>query len=222
MHDGTNLQASASKLLKKDVFGRTDLVGTGADAVVRRSTADAPRGVRWLARLLMRREARALALLEDVDGIPQLVRLAPHSLDREFIAGVPMQLAQPRDPQYFKSAAKLVRRMHRCGVAHNDLAKEPNLLVTDAGKPAVVDFQLASSAIRRGRLFRLLAREDIRHLLKHKRTYCPEQLTARERQILDSPSWLARLWMKSGKRVYLFVTRRIMGWEDREGAGDRV
>ena len=222
MHDGTNLQASASKLLKKDVFGRTDLVGTGADAVVRRSTADAARGVRWLARLLMRREARALALLEDVDGIPQLVRLAPHSLDREFIAGVPMQLAQPRDPQYFKSAAKLVRRMHRCGVAHNDLAKEPNLLVTDAGKPAVVDFQLASSAIRRGRLFRLLAREDIRHLLKHKRTYCPEQLTARERQILDSPSWLARLWMKSGKRVYLFVTRRIMGWEDREGAGDRV
>ena len=222
MHDGTNLQASASKLLKKDVFGRTDLVGTGADAVVRRSTAEAARGVRWLARLLMRREARALALLEDVDGIPQLVRLAPHSLDREFIAGVPMQLAQPRDPQYFKSAAKLVRRMHRCGVAHNDLAKEPNLLVTDAGKPAVVDFQLASSAIRRGRLFRLLAREDIRHLLKHKRTYCPEQLTARERQILDSPSWLARLWMKSGKRVYLFVTRRIMGWEDREGAGDRV
>jgi predicted Ser/Thr protein kinase len=222
MHDGTNLQASASKLLKKDVFGRTDLVGTGADAVVRRSTADAARGVRWLARLLMRREARALALLEDVDGIPQLVRLAPHSLDREFIAGVPMQLGQPRDPQYFKSAAKLVRRMHRCGVAHNDLAKEPNLLVTDAGKPAVVDFQLASSAIRRGRLFRLLAREDIRHLLKHKRTYCPEQLTARERQILDSPSWLARLWMKSGKRVYLFVTRRIMGWEDREGAGDRV
>ena len=222
MHDGANLQASASKLLKKDIFGRTDLVGTGADAVVRRSTAEAAPGVRWLARLLMRREARALALLEDVDGVPQLVRVSQHALDREYIAGVPMQLGRPQDPQYFKSAAKLVRRIHRRGVAHNDLAKEPNLLVTDDGQPAVVDFQLASSTIRRGRLFRLLAREDIRHLLKHKRTYCPERLTNREEQILDSPSWLARLWMASGKRVYLFVTRRIMGWQDREGAGDRV
>jgi hypothetical protein len=27
--------------------------------------------------------------------------------------------------------------------------------------------------------------------------------------------------MKSGKRVYLLVTRRWLGWADREGAGDR-
>jgi hypothetical protein len=32
---------------------------------------------------------------------------------------------------------------------------------------------------------------------------------------------LTRLWMASGKRVYLFVTRRIFRWRDREGAGDR-
>jgi hypothetical protein len=27
--------------------------------------------------------------------------------------------------------------------------------------------------------------------------------------------------MASGKKVYLFVTRRIFRWRDREGAGDR-
>ena len=64
--------------------------------------------------------------------------------------------------------------MHRLGVAHNDLAKEPNLLVTTEGQPALVDFQLATITHQRGRLFRMLAREDIRHLLKHKRTYCAD------------------------------------------------
>jgi hypothetical protein len=32
----------------------------------------------------------------------------------------------------------------------------------------------------------------------------------------------ARAWMATGKRVYLFVTRRILRWQDREGAGDRA
>jgi serine/threonine protein kinase len=115
-----------------------------------------------------------------------------------------------------------LRRLHRAGVVHNDLAKEPNWLVDDAGRPALVDFQLASVSRRRGPLFRLLAREDLRHFLKHKRTYLPEALTARERRILATPAWTSRIWMASGKRLYLLVTRRWLGWADREGAGDRA
>ncbi len=67
----------------------------------------------------------------------------------------------------------------------------------------------------------IAAREDIRHLLKHKRTYCPDRLTARERAILASPSPLARAWMGIAKPVYLLLTRRVFGWADREGAADR-
>jgi hypothetical protein len=70
-------------------------------------------------------------------------------------------------------------------------------------------------------MFRILAREDIRHLLKHKRTYCPDRLTRREKAILDNPSLIAKLWMMTGKPIYLFITRKILGWQDREGAGDR-
>jgi hypothetical protein len=106
-------------------------------------------------------------------------------------------------------------------VAHNDLAKEPNLLVTADGRPAIIDFQLAWISGSRGKLFRMLGREDIRHLLKHKRTYCPQSLTARERRILDTPSMPSRVFMSTVKPVYLFITRRLMGWQDREGAGDR-
>ena len=111
--------------------------------------------------------------------------------------------------------------MHRRGIAHCDLAKEPNWLVTPTGAPALVDFQLALIAPRRGRLLRMLAREDLRHLLKHKRTYCPERLTARERAILEHRGITSRLWMATVKPVYWFITRRLLGWADREGAGDR-
>jgi hypothetical protein len=71
------------------------------------------------------------------------------------------------------------------------------------------------------RLFRVLAREDIRHLLKHKRTYCPHLLTEWEKRILDNPTVISRIWAITGKRLYLFVTRRILGWRDREGASDQ-
>ena len=47
------------------------------------------------------------------------------------------------------------------------------------------------------------------------------RLTARQRRILARPSLISRIWMATGKKVYLFVTRRIFRWRDREGAGDR-
>lgn len=222
MRDGQNLQASSSKLLKKDVFGQVSVSRESASKIVIRDAGSARAGLGWLARRLLAREANALLALDSLDGVPGLVRFAPGRLEREFIDGKPMQEAKPFDVSYFKAAARLLRRMHRLGVAHNDLAKEPNLLVTTAGQPAIVDFQLATITRRRGRLYRILAREDIRHLLKHKRTYCAAALTAREREILANPSVAAKLWSATGKPVYLFVTRRLLGWRDREGAGDRV
>jgi RIO-like serine/threonine protein kinase len=207
--------------LKSDLFGTVrQAVDRGRDCVLR-DTRGAPWWTAWLARRLCRREARALARLDGLPGTPRVLAADGASLRREWIEGQPMQLARPRDPAYFRAAGTLLARLHRRGVAHNDLAKEPNWLVTTDGRPALVDFQLALVAPRRGRLFRMLAREDIRHLLKHKRSYCPERLTARQRRILATPTLLSRTWMATGKPAYLFVTRRLLGWSDREGAGDR-
>ncbi|MDW8259827.1 MAG: serine/threonine protein kinase [Gammaproteobacteria bacterium] len=210
-------------LLKRDLFGTVTLHEQpgGAPPSVCRDVAAAARWTRPLARLLAARESRALRTLDGLDGIPRLLRADRWRLEREYIAGRPMQLAQPRDPRYFRTALRLLRRMHRRGVVHNDLAKEPNWLVTDSGDPALVDFQLALVSRRRGRWFRALAHDDLRHLLKHKRHYLPQRLTARQRRILQRSSWIARAWMTIGKPIYRFVTRRLLGWADREGAGDR-
>lgn len=207
--------------LKSDLFGTVWRGAENGREFVLRDTRAARWWTAWLARSLCQREARALARLDGLPGTPRLLAADRRTLRREWIEGRPMQLARPRNAEYFRAARALLARLHRRGIAHNDLAKEPNWLVTPTGLPALVDFQLALVAPRRGRAFRALAREDIRHLLKHKRSYCPERLTARERRILATPSAVSRTWMATGKPVYTFVTRRLFGWADREGAGDR-
>lgn len=209
------------RLLKKDLFGEVWLLDAGAEAEILRDTNSARWWLKWLARALLRREATGLRALEGIDGMPRLLRCNAAQLARSYVAGMPMHIAKPTAPAYFRSAMRLLRRMHRAGVVHNDLAKEPNLLVREDGSAAFIDFQLAGVSRARGRVFRMAAREDIRHLLKHKRTYCPQELTTRELDILSRPSAFSRAWMGLFKPVYLFVTRRIFGWSDREGAGDR-
>jgi RIO-like serine/threonine protein kinase len=208
-------------LLKKDLFGEIWTSEDCGNPVVLRDARPARWWLAWLARGLLRREAHALAALLDIDGIPQLIRHDSHTLVRSFMPGVPMYTGRPQNATYFREAARLLRRIHSAGVVHNDLAKEPNILLSDDGSPVFIDFQLAWYSARRGRLFRIAAREDIRHLLKHKRTYRPDLLTTREHAILNSPSSLSRAWMSLVKPVYLFVTRRLLGWSDREGAADR-
>lgn len=209
-------------ILKSDLFGSISRRETETGPVISRETRTARPGLGWLARRLARREARALTRLGGLAGTPRLVNCDGAELVRTWIAGEPMQRARPADAAYYREALGLIRRIHRAGLTHNDLAKETNWLVTPGGNPALVDFQLAIVHRGRGRLFRSLAREDLRHLLKHKRTYRPAALTRRQLRVLSTPAALSRAWRAAGKPVYRFVTRRLLGWADREGAGDRT
>lgn len=195
--------------------------------MVRRNTTVAKWWVRPLAVYLARREARTLEALSqrlpDLAGLrfPKLLQWQDGILLRTWVEGEAMQQAKPTTPLYHQQLLRLMAQMHFQGITHNDLAKEPNILVLPDGTPAILDLQLGRVARRRSAWFRLLAREDLRHLLKHKRTYCAASLTERDKRILATPSLPARLWRQTGKRVYMFVTRRILKWSDREGAGDR-
>jgi RIO-like serine/threonine protein kinase len=214
-------QASVERL-KHDHFGSISrVVDADGRACARRDTREASFGLRWIARRVARREARALEALHGTEGVPALLAFDGRVLDREWLAGAPMQDAQPRDPAFFRAARHLLRALHCRGVAHNDLAKEANWIVRTDGTPAVLDFQLAMRGQRDSAWFRLLCREDLRHLLKHKRTYCPDRLTPIERRVLARRSWVARAWQRSGKQVYIFIARKILRWEDNEGRGRR-
>lgn len=213
------MSAMHTELLKSDALGRIEIVSDGSRRWIRRDTRAAKFGMRWFARSAAAREARVLRALAGVDGVPQLLAWGDGVLDRSYMEGAPMQQAQPRDPRYYRQAHRLLKRMRERGVAHNDLAKEPNWLQKDDGEPAAVDFQIAWVSRRQGRLFRLLVREDLRHLLKHKRTYCPQALTPIEKRVLARRSWIASGWRATGKRAYKLVARRLFGYWDNEGKG---
>ena len=214
------LSSKSTTTLKAGPFGTIEI--TAGQRKIRRNTARAYRWAGAIARHLARREARTLIVLNGLPSIPRLIDWNGRQLLREYLAGEPLHAAPPVNTTYFRDALRLLRHMHSRNIAHNDLAKEANCLVLISGQPGFIDFQLALHAPQRGYLFRLLAREDLRHLLKHKRCYCPEHLTARQHRILANPSLAAKLWMRGYKPLYLWVTRSILGWPERDGAAERT
>ncbi len=214
-------------LLKRDVFstverGRFRDDAGEVDAVLRRLD-QVPAWSYPIARHLFARECRALALARDLDVGPKLLWAGRQALVRGFIDGVALHLAKPHgDLAYFRSAKHALRKLHRAGICHNDLAKEQNWLVGRDGRAYVTDFQLAACFKTRSRLFRVAAYEDLRHLLKHKRSYAPTALTPMERKILARKSFVASIWLKTGKKVYQAITRGLFNFTDREGGGRRL
>jgi hypothetical protein len=214
-------------VLKRDVFstverGRFATPAGGIDAVLRRLD-QVPWWTRPIARHLFERERRALAAAGPLGIGPRLVFAEERFLVRAFIDGVTLHVARPYgDRAYFAAAKSALRRLHRAGVCHNDLAKEQNWLRGTDGNPYLTDFQLAFVFRNRGKIFRVAAYEDLRHLLKHKRSYVPDALTASELRVLARKSLPTRLWMATGKRVYRLITRGMFGFTDREGGGPRL
>lgn len=210
---------------KRDVFSETisgHLRGAQDFPVVLRRLDRVPLWARPLAWYLARREIRALRAVQGIEGCPVLVRVDRTGLLRSWTRGTPLHLAKPADPAWYDDARRLLRQMRRAGVTHNDVAKPQNWLMTPDGRAAVIDFQLASVHRRRGRLYRTMAREDLRHLLKQKRAYAPHLLTPAERAMLAHKALPARVWMATGKKLYNFITRRLMNWSDGEGTEDRI
>lgn len=212
-------------VFKRDVFSETRS-GYFADRpdrrIARRIVSASPLWSRPLARLLANREIRALRAVAGIQGVPEIVKVDADGLYRTWTDGTPLHLARPDHADWYRDARRLLRDMRRRGVTHNDLAKPQNWLLLADGGAAVIDFQLASCHRRRGRFFRLMAYEDLRHCIKQKRSFAPQLLTATERRILARRSLPSRLWMATGKKLYNLITRGLFSWSDGEGTGDRL
>jgi RIO-like serine/threonine protein kinase len=207
-----------TRILKKDSLGSITLAETDGKRVVCRNYAEARLLLRPLAYCLARREAAVLKRLASLHEarIPGLIRFGEGQCVRSFIEGEPLNTRKPANIDYYENAAALLDKIHACGVVHNDLEKPENWLVMPDGAAGVVDFQLALVFKNRNRLFRLFAREDIRHLVKQKHRFAPATLSEREKQILDDRSRASRFWSKYYKPVYRFITRKLLRFSDRD------
>jgi len=218
---------TAGVVLKRDPLSTVErgrfASGSGDVEAVLRRIDEVPWWSFGLARHLFARERRALAIAGELGIAPPLLFAGRKALIRGWIEGLPLHIAKPHGERaFFRSAKASLRKLHRAGICHNDLAKEQNWLRGRDGRAYLTDFQLAARFPRRSFLFRIAAYEDLRHLLKHKRRYAPDALTAAERRVLAKKSLLTRVWMASGKKLYYWITRDVLHVADREGGGTRL
>lgn len=160
--------------------------------------------VRWLGRLQMRREIRALTRLSGLDGTPSYFgRLAPCGIMLEVMKGQPINQWRSERPAdiaaVFRRLAALVAAMHRRGVAHLDLRKYDNILVAVDGTPSIIDFN-ASVCVTPGGLaarlfFPLFRAIDRAALLKWKSQLCPAAMTGDEIRLHRRMTRLRRFWI---------------------------
>ena len=223
-------EPQVERVLKQDQLGRVELLRGTAGPIVRRvASGSGVLGSRAVARILLARERAALERLAGLAGVARVVEpgasavneayARARSLDgsvpdprdvllRTWIEGMALSAASALPRDFFERLAELVCSMHARGVRHNDLHKEANVLVGADGYPALVDFQLASCHARDGLTARSRAREDLRHVAKHRFVYCRMLGSDGGPAVeLGRRSWIAAGWMTCVKPVY----RRFTG-----------
>ncbi|MBL8848602.1 MAG: hypothetical protein JNG89_02920 [Planctomycetaceae bacterium] len=135
--------------------------------------------MRWLGRLLARRERLMLERLANEPLVPDgsgdvLIdgNTAHNCVAHEFVPGRPLARRMPLSPEFFDELDALLARVHEHGVAYVDLHKRENILVGVDGRPYLIDFQISmrlSDAGLAGAVLHALQRCDRYHLAKHVR-----------------------------------------------------
>jgi hypothetical protein len=156
-----------------------------------------------LSEALRAHEQAIYRQLAHVTGVPRWIgRCEPLGYAIEYIPGRPLDHLDRPPAGFFDELAAIFRDIHARGVGYCDANKRSNILVTDAGRPFVIDFQI-SVRIRpdwpwpmrslAARAVRYVQQRDLYHLYKHKRRLAPEELTAEQEAISRSRGPLHQL-----------------------------
>ena len=131
---------------------------------------------RSLRRWMIRREYAVYRRLEGVPGVPRCFGLHEDRLLLEFVDGHPLRLSAnelPDRQRFFAELLVIVQSIHAVGVAHSDMKRKDNILVTPSGSPYLIDF--GSAVLRpdarsawRDWTFRQACQIDLNAWVKHK------------------------------------------------------
>jgi hypothetical protein len=152
--------------------------------------------LRWVGRLLCRRELNILRQLQDLEQVPQLIcPFAQTGFLYRYIEGRSLDEKPAVPDNFFDDLTQLLNEIHSRHICYVDANKRGNILLGKDGRPHLIDFQISLflPAYWGRRLRHLFQREDLYHLLKHKRKLRPDQLTDDEKQRLTRVSWPIRL-----------------------------
>jgi len=188
-----------------------------------------------VARWLTGREHRAYRDLAGVPGIAQHCRrVDPFALAVEYVPGrnCAQIVGGELGPEFFARLHRIVAGIHDRGLAHCDLKKDTNVMVTAEGEPLVLDF---AAAMWRDTwfwplrwfarwLFGRFAHDDVRAIYKLKAKLAPHLLTEAEAQDLATrglPERALRFLRRQWRAAARALARGQEGSSRAAGAGSR-
>jgi len=129
---------------------------------------------RWASLYALKREHRAYQRLGAVSGIPLCYGFySGQYLVLEWIDGQPLSELSTPDRSMLGQLRQTIDQMHTAGVAHGDLKRKENILVSAKGIPTIIDF--GTALIKKEGfhpinhwMFALLAQTDRNAWIKHK------------------------------------------------------
>lgn len=208
--DRNELQQCTVRVIREPERARPDVRVVEAEGrrfVVKDYSPGALPFKRALGAYLVLREKIAYERAQGVAGIPGVAgTLGPCALVIEYIDGCEATSAPEGllDNTFFERLEDLVQQLHARGVAHGDLKKLENILVTADGRPYLVDFTAAfvtGSSPLAAAVFPSLCDDDIRAVSKLKARCAPHLLSDEERQFLSERSTMEKLFRWSRRYV---------------------
>ncbi len=208
------------EIFKHDSWAATALYEGGGQKVVckfnrQQSILGFP--MRWLGRLLARREAYHFQRLADVALVPKLFGTVhadgaalPNAVAHAFVEGHPLRADEKVDEHFCDTLVDLLAEVHRRGMAYVDLHKRENVLVGDDGKPYLIDFQVSwagkpdpsRQGWMSGWILRQLQAADSYHLQKHLSRLEPARFGSSEAAHAARPWWI---------RIHRFFAEPLRG-----------
>ncbi len=147
---------SAEALISSGYQGAAYLYeGSQGRRVVKAATGSGILG--WARRWMIRREFAIYQRLAGVDGVPHCHGLLDDQyLVLDFVDGVPLSDVDSdiadRDT-FYKDLLKIILNVHLAGVAHADMKRRGNVLVSADERPCMLDFGTAVAKNDRGGWF---------------------------------------------------------------------
>jgi predicted Ser/Thr protein kinase len=162
----------------------------GMEFVVK--TAMGKGATRHARQATLQREYEAYKKLKGVEGIPKCYGMvADRFLVMEYVHGSPYREAEFKDrDEWFAQLLLILENIHARGVSHGDLKSKSNLIVTDSGKPCVIDF--GTTIMKKegfhpinNRMFEYLKQLDRNAWVKHKCHGRYEDASEQDKQLLN-------------------------------------
>ena len=163
--------------------------------------------------ILVRREIKALKMLQGIKGIPKLFSCANKRVLITSYCPSASAAKVTRAINWVKfenELRPLIANMHKAGVAHCDLRGPGNILIDETDCPWLVDyvacvFKASDWNKPWNFLFAQACVADYSAVLKLKQKLAPEQLTVNESKLLDKNSSKGWLFRKASRGLRRFA-----------------